>query len=145
MADLTDPRDALAYLIEDENDLAMIDAGAGPSYHRIIDQIRLAGQDPGRLSMIIATHAHIDHIGALADFVRDHDVTIVAHEEDSKALEEADPIFTAARGYGLGLNPVEVTLKLKGRINRLALGQSELVCLHTPPPSAQTSRPGAPQ
>ncbi|MBW2091300.1 MAG: MBL fold metallo-hydrolase, partial [Deltaproteobacteria bacterium] len=130
--DLTDPRDAQAYLVEDGNELAMIDAGAGPSYHRIIDQIRLVGQDPVRLRMIIATHAHIDHVGALADFARDYGVSIVAHEEDSQALETADPAFTAARSYGMKLNPVEVTLKLKGRINRLALGQTELVCLHTP-------------
>ncbi len=130
--DLTDPRDAFAYLVEGGNELALIDAGAGPSYPRIIDQIRLAGQDPDRLGMIIATHAHIDHTGALADFSRDYNISIVAHEEDARALETADPVFTAARSYGLDLKPVEVTLKLRGRVNRLALGESELVCLHTP-------------
>ncbi|MBW2086981.1 MAG: MBL fold metallo-hydrolase, partial [Deltaproteobacteria bacterium] len=117
--DLTDPRDALAYLIQDGKELALIDAGAGPSYSAIIDQIRLAGQAPDHLRMIIVTHAHIDHIGALADFVRDYSVSIVAHAEDCQALEAADPVLTVAKSYGLDLKPVEVTVKLEGRINRL--------------------------
>jgi len=130
--DLTDPRDALAYLVEDHGDLALIDAGAGPSYPGIVRNIRALGLDPTRLKLIVATHAHIDHVGALSAFVRDFSPVVAAHQADAWALETADPAFTAARAYGLRLEPVEVALKLQGRENRLALGDSELVCLHTP-------------
>ena len=130
--DLTDPRDALTYMIEDGADLALIDAGAGPSVPNIIEGIRNAGRDPERIGMIVATHAHIDHIGGLNAFLADHDLTIVAHEEDAPAMETADPVFTAAGSYGLSLKPFEVHVKLRGRINHLALGSSELICLHTP-------------
>ena len=130
--ELTDGRDALAYMIEDGGDLALIDAGAGPSYHRIVDQIWAAGLDPHRLRFIVATHAHIDHIGSLADFVRDFSSTVVAHSKEAAAIETADPVVTAARWYGLRLEPVEVGLKLEGRKNSLLLGRTELICLHTP-------------
>jgi len=130
--DLTDDRDALAYLVEDSGDLTLIDAGAGPSYPQLVANIREAGFDPARLGFIIATHCHIDHIGSLADFVRDYSPTIVAHLEDARAIEEADSTVTAARWYNLDLEPVEVALKLQGSLNRLMLGRSELVCLHTP-------------
>jgi glyoxylase-like metal-dependent hydrolase (beta-lactamase superfamily II) len=130
--DLTDPRDALAYLIEDRGDLALIDVGAGPSYPRLVQNIRAAGLDPTRLKLIVATHAHIDHVGALAAFARDYGPVVAAHEQDAWALETANPVFTAARAYGLRLEPVEVALKLQGRVNRLVLGGSELVCWHTP-------------
>jgi glyoxylase-like metal-dependent hydrolase (beta-lactamase superfamily II) len=130
--DLTDPRDAMAYLVEDGQDLALIDAGAGPSYPRIVENIQAAGLDPARLKLVVATHAHVDHVGGLAAFARDHGPVIAAHEQDAWALETADPLYTAARAYGLRLEPVEVALKLQGRVSRLALGESELVCWHTP-------------
>lgn len=130
--ELTDSRDALAYLIADGDDLALIDAGAGPSYPRIIDHIAATGRDPTGLRLIIATHAHIDHIGALSAFVRDYAPAVVSHIEDAPAIETADPAFTAADWYGLTPQPVEVTVKLQGPVNRLMLGGSELVCLHTP-------------
>jgi len=130
--DLTDPRDAMAYLVQDKDQLALIDVGAGPSYPRILELGQAVGLNAERLVYIIATHAHIDHIGALADFVRDFSPTIVAHQEDAPAIEQADPTSTAARWYGLDLTPVTVTHKLTGRINHLDLGQTELVCLHTP-------------
>jgi len=130
--DLTDDRDALAYLVEDSGELALIDAGAGPSYPQLAANIRGAGFDPARLGFIIATHCHIDHIGSLAAFVRDYSPVVVAHIEDARAIEEADPTVTAARWYNLDLEPVEIALKLQGQLNRIMLGQSELVCLHTP-------------
>ncbi|MBU2549609.1 MAG: MBL fold metallo-hydrolase [Proteobacteria bacterium] len=130
--DLTDGRDALAYLIEDAGELALVDAGAGPSYTRILDLIRAAGYDPSALRFIVATHNHIDHIGSLASFVRDFDPIIVAHGLDATAIESADPVRTAARWYGIELAPVKVAMKLEGRIHRLVLGDSELVCLHAP-------------
>lgn len=130
--DLTDSRDALAYLIEDGGDLALIDAGAGPGYSRILDMIKAAGHDPARLSVVIATHNHIDHIGSLPYFARDFSPVIAAHAEDVPAIEAADPVITAANWYGLKPKPVEVRLKLQGPINQILLGQTELVCLHTP-------------
>lgn len=131
--ELTDNRDAAAYLIEDDGRMALIDAGAGPGFKKIVENIRQTGLDPENLDMVIATHAHIDHIGGLADFASNFSASIVAQYNDAEAIETADRRFTAADSYGLPLSPVEVTIKLQGRTTRLSLGSAELVCLHTPP------------
>ena len=131
-SDVTDSRDASAYLVEDSGELALIDSGAGPSYPRILERIRAAGYDPGRLRYVIATHAHVDHIGALASFVRDFSPAIVAHELDAWAIESPDPDYTASSWYNLELPPVKVDLRLTGRLDRLPLGETELICLHAP-------------
>ncbi|MEW5721610.1 MAG: MBL fold metallo-hydrolase [Thermodesulfobacteriota bacterium] len=130
--DLTDGRDALAYLVEAGGDLALIDAGAGPSYKKIVGHIRGLGLYPERLRYVIATHAHIDHIGALADFAADYSPVIVAHALDAEAIETGDPARTAADWYGLTLAPVRVDRRMEGRQEILELGGTNLVCRHTP-------------
>lgn len=129
---LTDNRDALTYLIEDSGELALIDSGAGPGYRNLIANIAAAGQDPARLKYVIATHAHIDHIGALADLARDFGPDIAAHEADAHSIESGNSRATAADWYGLTLKPVQVTIRLTGRENRLRLGGIDLICLHAP-------------
>ncbi|MEW6263711.1 MAG: MBL fold metallo-hydrolase [Thermodesulfobacteriota bacterium] len=131
-AELSDSRDAAGYLIEDDGDLALIDVGAGPSYRQIVANIQGLGLNLKKLRYVIATHAHIDHIGALADFARDYSPTLAAHELDAWAMETADPAYTAASWYGLALTPVPIDLKLKGPRDKLVLGRTELICLHAP-------------
>ena len=130
--DLTDGRDALGYLIEDNGELALIDAGAGPSYLRIVDNIRAAGYGPDQLRYLIATHAHIDHIGSFAEFVRDYSPIIIAHELDAQALEAGDPVRTAATWYGLPAPVVRVNQMIIGPEEGIRLGRSDLRCIHTP-------------
>ena len=130
--DITEDRDAYAYLVESDGDLALIDTGAGPSYPRIIENMTEAGFAPESVRLIIATHCHIDHIGGLEQFVRDYSPTIIAHSRDAEAIETADPLMTAANWYGLHLRPVHVDRQLEGSLNTVALGKSELKCLHTP-------------
>lgn len=130
--DMTDGRDAAAYLVEDSGDLAIIDAGAGPSYSRLKDNLTRRGCNAQNLKLAIATHAHIDHIGGLAALVRDYGPSVVAHEPDAAAIESADPVFTAANWYGLRPEPVSVTHKLTGKEHAFALGQTQLRCFHTP-------------
>lgn len=130
--DLTDRRDASAYLVRDGEELALIDTGAGPSYRQIVDNIRSCGCDPSNLRYVIATHAHIDHIGALADFAGDFPCRIIAHQLDAPAIESADQRFTAAHWYGLDLKPVTVQQKIIQDRETLVLGDTRLVCMHIP-------------
>lgn len=130
--DITDDRDAYAYLITDGNESALIDSGAGPSYRDIVSNIRAAGVDPETIRYIIATHAHIDHIGSLAHFKRDFPLTIVAHALDASAIETADPYYTAAAWYGLRPEPIEVDVKIEAHKHILNLGGTDIICLHTP-------------
>lgn len=130
--DLTDNRDALSYLIQDGQELALIDSGAGPSYPAIISNIRHLDFEPANLKFVIATHAHIDHIGSLGDFARDYSPQIIAHAYDAPAIETADPNYTAASWYGLSPTPVKITTRLTGLSSSLRLGDSKLHWIHTP-------------
>ena len=130
--DLTDGRDAAAYLVEDPEGLILIDAGAGPSAGRLVENIRRASGDPDRLVCVVATHAHIDHIGGLAALTREFGCRVAAHAADAPAIETADPTRTAADWYNLPLPPVHVDVKLDGPEDVIEVGQTSLVCLHTP-------------
>ncbi|HBE43926.1 MAG TPA: Zn-dependent hydrolase, partial [Deltaproteobacteria bacterium] len=61
-SDITDPRDCSIYLI-DADELILIDTGAGASVNKIVNNIERLGLDPYRISTLILTHCHIDHIG----------------------------------------------------------------------------------
>jgi glyoxylase-like metal-dependent hydrolase (beta-lactamase superfamily II) len=129
---MTDGRDAAAYLVEDNGDFALIDTGAGPSYPMLKSNLAHRGCTTQNLRLIIATHAHIDHIGGLAPMVRDYGPAVAAHEPDAAAIETVDRVFTAADWYGLPLESVVVTEKLTKDDHTFVLGQTHLVCLHTP-------------
>jgi glyoxylase-like metal-dependent hydrolase (beta-lactamase superfamily II) len=130
--DMTDGRDAAAYLVEDGGEFTLIDTGAGPSYPLVKDNLTAHGCKAQNLRMIIATHAHIDHIGGLAALVGDYGSAVAAHEPDATAIETADRKFTAANWYNLALEPVQVTHKLTKDEHDFSLGKTKLVCLHTP-------------
>ena len=85
-ADISHSMDCCVYLVG-AGDLVLIDAGAGKSTSRLIDNIQVLGFQPEKLSAIIVTHAHIDHIGSLHDLKELYGVKIIAHKEDAEAIE----------------------------------------------------------
>jgi len=52
----------MVYLL-DLGELVLIDTGTGPGINMIISNIQYFGLDPEKLSTIILTHCHIDHVG----------------------------------------------------------------------------------
>ncbi|OPY71577.1 MAG: Metallo-beta-lactamase L1 precursor [Syntrophorhabdus sp. PtaU1.Bin002] len=130
-ADISDSRDCMVYLL-DVGELVLIDTGAGPGLPTILSNIRRLGFDPAKLSTIILTHCHIDHAGGAHELKARYGVRIIMHELDAPAIETGDTKMTAARWYGLRFPPLPVDHKLSGNEERLAFGQQEVVCLHTP-------------
>jgi len=63
-AEMSHPYDCCVYLV-DAGELVLIDSGAGESFNRLIDNILTLGFIPEKLSSVIVTHSHIDHIGAI--------------------------------------------------------------------------------
>ncbi len=55
-----------AYLLETDEGLVLVDTGFPKSETKILAAIAALGRAPRDLKHIIATHAHIDHIGSLA-------------------------------------------------------------------------------
>lgn len=121
--------DCCVYVV-DAGDLILIDAGAGASTERLVDNILALGLMPEKLAYIIATHAHIDHIGSLSDLKRKYNARVIAHELDATAIESGRKV--GAEYYGVKYRPCEVDIKLRGAGGRLMLGRYEFDFIHIP-------------
>ena len=85
-SEVSHPYDCCVYLL-DAGDLVLIDAGAGLSFETIMSNIETLGFDPGRITTVLATDGHMDHIGALHRFQQVYGSRIVAHDLDAEAIE----------------------------------------------------------
>lgn len=129
--DITSPMDCAIYLL-DLGDLLLIDAGAGTSYDEIVLNIEGLGLDPAKLTAIILTHCHIDHIGGAPKFRENFGCQIIMHHLDAAPVEEGDGRMTAASWYRLRFPPMPVDIKIQQEEERLRFGDQETICLHTP-------------
>jgi glyoxylase-like metal-dependent hydrolase (beta-lactamase superfamily II) len=110
----------------------MIDCGAGRSLPTILANTEAAGVDPRRISTLILTHAHIDHIEAAPELRARLGLNILIHELDAEAMEQGDPIRTAADWYDVDFPPTPVDGKLRGAEETLSFNGEEIRWLHTP-------------
>ncbi len=129
---ITSPDDAAVYLIDCDETLVMIDAGAGRSAAQLVRNIEMLGFKPDNVSCLILTHCHIDHIGSAPYFQKQYKTQVVIHDLDAEALERGDSRKTAADWYGATLPPMSVDRKLRGEETVLSFGGEALHCLHTP-------------
>lgn len=121
--------DCCVYMV-DAGELVLIDAGAGRSTGRLVDNIQSLGFTPGLLSTVIVTHAHIDHIGSLAEMKQLYNVRIVAHEMDSAAIESGKGV--GAEHYGVKYLPCKVDVPVAGDEAILKIGNCEFKFIHIP-------------
>jgi len=126
---ISHPDDCSVYLV-DAGDLVMIDAGAGRSFDRLVDNIKSLDLKPENLKAVIVTHAHIDHIGALSRLHDRFGVEVIAHEMDSPGIESGRGI--GAEFYGVDYTPCPVDRKVSGAEVSLDLGRHLFHLLHIP-------------
>lgn len=124
--------DATVFVIDFSGELIMIDAGAGRSARALVRNIEGAGLDPKKISTVILTHCHIDHIGAAPWFRENFGCKLAAHDKDADAIEEGDPIMTAANWYETDFPPTPVDIRFKEDHEILQFGAEQLHLLHTP-------------
>jgi glyoxylase-like metal-dependent hydrolase (beta-lactamase superfamily II) len=127
--DLSHPFDCSIYLV-DFGELVLIDSGAGKSFDRLVSNIETLGFDPRKLTTVLATHAHIDHIGSLHEFQREFGARVIAHELDARGIEEGRGI--AAEAYGVLYTPCRVDVIIHGSQEVLVFGDHELNVIHIP-------------
>lgn len=125
-------QDAASFIVRCGEELVMIDSGAGKGARAIEGNIRGIPLDPARISLLVLTHCHVDHIGSVKYFKDSFGVCVAAHELDADAVETGDPALTAASWYGTKLPRVCVDRRLRGEREVLAVGGAELHCVHTP-------------
>jgi glyoxylase-like metal-dependent hydrolase (beta-lactamase superfamily II) len=124
--------DATVFVIDFGEELVMIDAAAGRTSGILVKNMEGAGLDPCRISNIILTHCHIDHIGSASWFRERFGCKLIIHDLDADALESGDSIMTAADWYDTEFPPTSVDVRLKGEYEILRFGEDALHCLHTP-------------
>ena len=128
-SEISDSRDCCVYLI-DAGELVLIDTGAGKGADRLLDNILAMGLMPEKLSTIIITHAHIDHIGSLNYLKTKYNARVIVHEADTQAIESGKKV--GAEYYGVKYQPCVVDIKLQGESNNLKIGPFEFQFLHVP-------------
>ncbi len=129
--EMTDGRDACVYLL-DLGELILIDSGAGWSVDQIQGNIERLGFDCSKLSRLILTHCHIDHIGGSHPLRKRFGITVYIHALDALPLETGDPVLTAATWYNTTFPPMSVDVKFTMPKEVLSIGDDKLICLHTP-------------
>lgn len=130
-ATLSDSRDCAVYLL-DLGELVLIDSGLGMGFDRMTRNIESIGFDPGRISTVIATHCHVDHVGGAALFQERFGSRLAMHAEDAKIVGRADQRLTAAFCFNIDFQPLRVDLTIQGEEESLVFGEHKVVCLHTP-------------
>jgi glyoxylase-like metal-dependent hydrolase (beta-lactamase superfamily II) len=128
---LTSSEDCCVYLL-DLGDLVLIDAGAGRSVPAILENVASLGFGHRRISAVVATHCHIDHIGGIPEVRRRMGCQVIAHQLDAAPMEEGDSVKTAADWYGVTFPPTQVDYKLSEAREVLKFEKGEILCLHTP-------------
>jgi hydroxyacylglutathione hydrolase len=98
---LTHALDSNVYLIVEGSTAAVVDAGAGRDWRRILDEIAATGVT--RIAFIALTHRHADHSGGAARLAAELDARVFAPAAIVTALANADEDaldLTAARRGG---------------------------------------------
>jgi hydroxyacylglutathione hydrolase len=109
---------------EKTKEAAIIDPGA--EFNKIDGKIKELEVTP---KMIILTHAHGDHIGAVLEFIEEYHIPVYIHEDDAKALVDSNINLTKV------LFSKEVTINPDVKVkdgDKIILGDLEFEIIHTP-------------
>jgi glyoxylase-like metal-dependent hydrolase (beta-lactamase superfamily II) len=120
------PFEENCYLVVDEKAQRAVLVDPGDEAARIIRVVRESG---ATLDAIWLTHAHIDHIGAVAAVKREWDVPVYLHPADA-------PLYAAgvrqAAFYGLDFEQPDPPDRELAHGDRVRFGDLEFEVMHTP-------------
>lgn len=85
-------------LVRNDDAAVLIDAGLG--IRALVPMLRGIGFDPARLSAILITHEHADHIAGAVSVARRYRVPIVANAETLERIPDADQVPTRVLDAG---------------------------------------------
>ena len=114
------------YLVVDEasNKAALVDPGSEPE--KVIAAVEKSG---ATLDAIWVTHAHVDHVGAIAAVKRKWDVPVHLHPKDNRLFQAAE---RQAEVYGIEFEqPPAPDLEFADG-QQLSLGTKEFSVMHVP-------------
>jgi phosphoribosyl 1,2-cyclic phosphodiesterase len=98
-----------AALVATEKTRILVDAGF--SVKELTRRLALAGEQPERLTAVLVTHEHGDHVGGLARLVRRYRIPVYVTHRTAPALEWFDPppaLETFQAGARFAVGDIEV-------------------------------------
>ena len=136
---LTHRLDCHTYLIDGGSELALVDAGFGPGTDEILELVRGDGYDPARITKILITHYHADHVGGAAALKRATGAELYAGHEAADTIRKADADqigLTWAQSFGFYpqdyvWEATEVEHEF-GDGDRIRVGELEVEAIATP-------------
>jgi len=136
---LSHPFDCNIYLIDGEDELALIDSGAGADVNPVLSNIAQDGFQLDRITKIILTHHHADHSGGCKKIKESTSAGIYLHKVGVAFVERGDEEemgLTVAKRSGL-YSPEYVydPCKIDHRINDgdiISVGKIKLQAINTP-------------
>ncbi len=130
--DITDQRDCNVYLIDLGGEAALIDAGFGEAFDKMVANIEEKGVSPSHISTVILTHCHIDHIGGAVKARDRFGSRLIMHEKDAKVVESGDNRLTAAFCFEAAFRAFTIDTKLAGAGGEIHFDGHDCFFLHIP-------------
>lgn len=115
------------YIIEGEHELLVIDPGDNGDF--LIKKLK---QYRKKVSAILLTHAHFDHIGAVDEIVNEFDVMVYVHPEEKSWLTDTEK--NGSKKFAMYQLPqvVQHTIPQVMEPGEYEFGEFKFIALHTP-------------
>jgi len=113
------------YIVGSESSREGVIIDPGDDAEEILKNVKDSGLD---IKLIILTHGHIDHIGALKEVKETTGAEVAIHTDDAKSLKNQ----SLARVFGLSYPPPPPPDRLLKGGDSLDIGDLHFLVLHTP-------------
>jgi glyoxylase-like metal-dependent hydrolase (beta-lactamase superfamily II) len=123
------------YLIDGGTEYVLLDVGMLTALDEIIDLIRAMDFPLSKCKMVIATHADVDHVQALASARERLRTKTAAHPKAATLIEAGEPVQTYARIAAQGVDEAMPECKIDKKLkdgDQVKVGGLTLEVLHTP-------------
>ena len=104
------------FAFTEDGDISLVDTGSGIAPNEVAPQLEQLGLRIEKISKVVITHGHIDHIGGLTEIAEHCSPRVFVHQNDSEVLGS---LGIKSMGYLTDGDTIR-------------LGQKELEVLHTP-------------
>lgn len=119
------------YLITTSEGNILINTGLAASASQIKKNIETLGFKFNDIKILLITHAHYDHVGALAEIKKLTGAKLMVNENDAAALADGGQSDYALGIYGRSFAPVKADILLHDH-DTISLGNMHLVMLQHP-------------
>jgi metallo-beta-lactamase class B len=123
--------DLASYLISTTKGLILINTGVEGSDTMIRRHIEKLGFKFSDIKILLATHAHFDHVGAMAAIKQATGAKLMIHKKDAPLLADGGSSDVILGGHGPMFPAVKADHLLKDR-DLVQLGDMQIMVLHHP-------------